>query len=206
MKINHTTQIASEKRNGVKSKMKKNAHNFKDLSGQVIRNWKVIEDTGKRIRRDPIWKCICLKCNKEWEVSGNSLRNKSSNCKECYYKIIPGKKRIKTSKEQVESQLYARYKCEAKNRSLQFSLTKLEFINYIYKECFYCGKEKSSYQKSEIDKDIIYYNGIDRVDNLKGYELTNCVTCCKQCNVKKKSITPDMIKKAYNFLFGDKNV
>jgi 2-iminoacetate synthase ThiH len=32
----------------------------------------------------------------------------------------------------------------------------------------------------------IIYNGIDRVDNDKGYLLNNCVGACKFCNFAKK--------------------
>lgn len=43
--------------------------------------------------------------------------------------------------------------------------------------CFYCDF------KSEET-----VNGIDRMDNTKGYILTNCVGCCKNCNFIKKSL------------------
>ncbi len=31
-------------------------------------------------------------------------------------------------------------------------------------------------------------NGIDRVDNNKGYEFTNCVACCRRCNLSKNNM------------------
>jgi hypothetical protein len=34
-------------------------------------------------------------------------------------------------------------------------------------------------------------NGIDRVDNTKGYSVDNCVPCCRRCNVAKADMTPD---------------
>jgi hypothetical protein len=53
---------------------------------------------------------------------------------------------------------------------------------------------------------VIEYNGIDRVDNEKGYLVENCVPCCFTCNSLKKSVTKSIIEKAYKFLFGEKNV
>lgn len=41
--------------------------------------------------------------------------------------------------------------------------------------CHYCGKSGP--------------NGIDRVDNSKGYLKTNCVPCCKHCNYVKGDLS-----------------
>jgi hypothetical protein len=35
------------------------------------------------------------------------------------------------------------------------------------------------------------YNGIDRVDNFKGYEIDNCVPCCYICNYAKRDMSKD---------------
>lgn len=39
------------------------------------------------------------------------------------------------------------------------------------------------------------YNGIDRVDNNKGYEIENVVTCCTDCNKKKLKKTQEEFRK-----------
>ena len=36
---------------------------------------------------------------------------------------------------------------------------------------------------------VISYNGIDRLDNSKGYEKENTVTCCGICNKMKLTLT-----------------
>jgi hypothetical protein len=33
------------------------------------------------------------------------------------------------------------------------------------------------------------FNGIDRVDNTKGYTLENCVPCCTRCNLAKHTMS-----------------
>jgi hypothetical protein len=35
------------------------------------------------------------------------------------------------------------------------------------------------------------YNGIDRLDSSRGYEMGNVVPCCKQCNWAKNDIPYD---------------
>jgi hypothetical protein len=35
---------------------------------------------------------------------------------------------------------------------------------------------------------VYIYNGIDRVDNTRGYSIDNCVACCKQCNWAKREL------------------
>lgn len=72
----------------------------------------------------------------------------------------------------------------AKHRKVPFDLSRDVFEALINQECFYCGsppKERTinSYKATMI------CNGIDRVDNSKGYLPENCVTACKTCNVAK---------------------
>lgn len=47
------------------------------------------------------------------------------------------------------------------------------------------------------------YNGIDRVDNNKGYTITNSVPCCKDCNFAKRDMTHDefiaWVTRVFNF-------
>ena len=49
--------------------------------------------------------------------------------------------------------------------------------NLMNSACFYCNLSDDS-----------RVQGIDRMNNNKGYELSNCVGCCKNCNFMKKSL------------------
>lgn len=84
------------------------------------------------------------------------------------------------------NKLFGRYKRQAVKRGLLFSLTKEEFRNLTSSHCHYCKIEPSS---SVTDHDRLYgdymHNGIDRLDNAKGYELSNTITCCGICNRAK---------------------
>jgi len=68
----------------------------------------------------------------------------------------------------------------AKSRKLHLSLTRDEIAKLITSPCNYCGRlsNYTSYKGC---------NGIDRVDNSMGYELSNCVSCCIYCNVSKNN-------------------
>lgn len=62
-----------------------------------------------------------------------------------------------------------RYFYGAKRRGHDFNLTKEQFMTFWQKPCHYCG-------------DSIETVGIDRMDHMKGYEISNCVPCCTPCN------------------------
>lgn len=63
------------------------------------------------------------------------------------------------------------------------------------RSCFYCGLKSSNEKRDKkkngkyISDEIIKYNGIDRIDNTKGYTKDNIVACCKHCNYAKRSMT-----------------
>jgi 5-methylcytosine-specific restriction endonuclease McrA len=58
-------------------------------------------------------------------------------------------------------------------------------------ECFYCGGAPSNIAASRNKVGLDYiYNGIDRLDPEKGYELDNVVACCSRCNHGKYTMLP----------------
>ncbi len=166
---------------------------------QSINNWTII---GKaKPRRTPqgqikhywLCKCICGKCK---EVYAGSLKsNKSKGC---------GCNRL-NKKEKGEASLhniFLCYKSRAKRKNLEFTLNKDEFTTLIKQPCFYCDKVNSNYMIAGRRNGGFYYNGIDRVDNTKGYTKENCNPCCKYCNKAKLDQTHDeflnMISIIYN--------
>jgi hypothetical protein len=83
-------------------------------------------------------------------------------------------------------------KYKARQRGIEWTLTPIEAYKLIIADCLYCG-EPSGWP--------ITRNGIDRVDNHKGYHNDNCVTCCSSCNSAKGDKTLEefilWIKKLY---------
>jgi len=73
------------------------------------------------------------------------------------------------------------------------------FYTYSQLPCFYCERYKLNFlniylkdkKASEVAKSgaNYYYNGIDRLDNLKNHNIDNIVPCCFQCNFAKGKLT-----------------
>lgn len=100
--------------------------------------------------------------------------------------------------------LYKTYKIHAKNRNLNFKISNLDFENLILKNCEYCGTLPLN---NIVNKrgDSLLYNGIDRLDNKIGYELNNCITCCKVCNFSKNNMTIEDFKNWINNIINFKS-
>jgi 5-methylcytosine-specific restriction endonuclease McrA len=72
----------------------------------------------------------------------------------------------------------------AKKRGYAWVLSRVEFEAIISNPCHYCEGAIS-----------VTGSGIDRLDNTKGYELSNCVPCCRECNrLKGDQYTPEETK------------
>lgn len=77
------------------------------------------------------------------------------------------------SYKRTASARYRILKSGAKKRGYSFDLPRALFDDLTTDRCFYCGVEPSP------------ANGVDRVDNSRGYEFGNVVSCCEQCNRAK---------------------
>lgn len=99
----------------------------------------------------------------------------------------------KTNRGSYATKLITEIKCKARQRKKAWNLNDLEAFELCLQPCYYCGLEVS-FPESR--------NGIDRIDNSKGYESENVVSCCKWCNSAKMERTleefKDWITKAYN--------
>jgi len=93
--------------------------------------------------------------------------------------------------EAAFNSLYKSYiTCCAKNRGLNFTLSKEEFATLTKGNCEYCGIEPLQVFTGTSKKSTPYlYNGVDRLDNKLGYTKENCVSCCKICNIAKHALT-----------------
>ncbi len=91
--------------------------------------------------------------------------------------------------KQAVNQILTTYKNSAKIRKLEFNLSYERFRSLISGSCKYCGTSNSNERKiNRIVPQILRYNGIDRVDNQKGYIEGNVVSCCKTCNFMKRTL------------------
>lgn len=63
-------------------------------------------------------------------------------------------------------------------KGLCFDLQRADFEQLCAGDCHYCGRGATH----------IHRNGVDCVDDDKGYAINNCVTCCGQCNQSKREM------------------
>jgi hypothetical protein len=113
----------------------------------------------------------CITCRKKINEKDKTLER-------------PNKNHI--TNEYIIQNTYIR-NCQIHRRHKNWDLGMEEAIRLIQQKCRYCGT-----YKSDVNDDGITYScmGIDRVDNKKGYELGNCVSCCSLCNYFKYTYTP----------------
>jgi hypothetical protein len=142
-------------------------------------------------------KCKIIKPLENFHKSKISSDGYKSNCKECkkkessLYRNLPEykekrKKEYQNNKKFFRDRMnkylyslvgqYHNYKKRAKRDNIIFELSKEDCKIYYETNCYYCG-------------DKIKGIGIDRVDNLKGYVIDNCVPCCSECNFMKRTQT-----------------
>jgi hypothetical protein len=77
------------------------------------------------------------------------------------------------------------YKASAKHRKVEWYLTDEQFDSLTKQACHYCGVAPFAILTKRGHLGSFTYNGIDRVDNSKGYLSENVVPCCKPCNYAK---------------------
>jgi hypothetical protein len=79
------------------------------------------------------------------------------------------------------------YKANARNRGLSWELTDDQFREITTSPCHYTGEAPSTVKKSRCEEYV--HNGIDRIDNNKGYITENCVPCCAIINQMKADLS-----------------
>lgn len=75
---------------------------------------------------------------------------------------------------------YRQYVNSANRRKIDLTLSESEMISIYFMPCHYCGHKPGK------------LNGIDRIDNTKGYCKGNVVPCCKLCNFMKGTLDVDV--------------
>jgi hypothetical protein len=69
------------------------------------------------------------------------------------------------------------YPRSARKRGIEYTLTGEELEALILASCQYCGTPPEP------------VNGVDRVDNTRGYINDNCATACSDCNYAKRKMS-----------------
>lgn len=183
-------------------KQKNPYNNIKEV-GEIIGDLTIISylHSTRNKKRVYSFKCVCG--GERIAIISNIINSKYKCCINCAAKR--GKRGIQNllpdglgAKRHVINAI----KQSAKYRDIKYNLTEDEAIFFISKNCYYCDDPpKSIVKEGSKYTGIFYYNGIDRVDNNIGYEKSNCVTSCYQCNIAKSTLSKqeflDKIKKIY---------
>jgi hypothetical protein len=142
------------------------------------------------------YRCICDCGTTIVRPYGNLY---SGNTRSCGCLSMELKRARKLSDEEIRIHLMIQYyKRNAKIAHKEWKLTESQFKSIVIQPCHYCGAsapELQNYKKpSSRGHRVSGYNGVDRVDSLQGYYLTNVVPCCKICNQAKNAQTLEEFK------------
>jgi len=153
-----------------------------DLSGRVFGRLTVLGDAERHPNGRLQWLCHC-ECGKDVIVLGYNLRMNQTRSCGCLKIDLHSKPAGIAAKNRIKKS----YKQNAKNRGIEWNLSDSKFSQLITDNCFYCGRCPTNHETDT--KHHLVYNGIDRVDNTKGYIDDNVVTCCAVCNRAKSDMT-----------------
>lgn len=169
----------------------------KPYVGQQIGHW-TITDSAITIKNGNYYVLCKCTCGKILQRNYHSLMNGGSTSCGCQripsldgiikWKKENGAPNKKPKGEAALNELFNRYRYSARKKGITFYLSKEELRTICQKPCHYCGDGPSAQIKNPLLNGIFVYNGIDRKDNKKGYEIENSLPCCKTCNFLKKDM------------------
>lgn len=144
----------------------------------------VITDPGPIYKSGKRYVGVLCDCGRKKQARESDLLNgDSAGCYSCAQKV--NKSYLKLDDTTLVWNYFLNgYVQNAKKRGIEFNLTMEEFKIIVEANCHYCGREPHMVKKGTITA-----NGVDRVDNTRGYEVDNCVAACKWCNYWKKDMT-----------------
>lgn len=143
-----------------------------------------------------VWICKCDCGNIRKVMPSALLRKDGHNTRSCgcLHKDNTRKANTKKFGEASFNSLYCTYRNKARNKNIEFTLTKQEFKQQTKKVCYYCGIRPFQIAKRGNASTPYKYNGLDRLNNKLGYIISNVVPCCGICNRAKGALTFDEFK------------
>lgn len=157
----------------------------RSLIGQRFGKLIVMKNAGNNASAQPQWLCQC-DCGKSHVVSGQSLKTGDTQSCGCLRSEVKRKRTINAM--ELSSglyEMYSRYIYGAIKRGYEFTLTPAEFLAIVKQPCAYCGAAPTDRGTH------IVANGVDRVDNARGYLPGNVAPCCTACNSAKRTMSVD---------------
>lgn len=163
-----------------------NGENMSDWIGKRIGNLVVKKNVEGKSNHYTKFLCLC-DCGNEKIIRGDVLYQSIKR----KFVISCGCRVKKRGEKRGLTTVISYYHNHCRQNNREFSLSRDEFYEICQLNCSYCGTPPSNVARLKtktMGDRFFIYNGIDRVDNKKGYILENCVACCKQCNLMKKDM------------------
>ena len=163
---------------------------FENVAGQRFNGIEAIRYLRTDKSRCAVWEWKC-DCGSRFEARMSSVKAgeiQSCGCLHRNNSSIRALKQRLPKGQAAARELFGTYRRSAKKRSHAFLITLEQFLELTAQRCHYCGFLPSNYTKFSKTNGDYVYNGLDRVDNTIGYELSNLVPCCRQCNIAKRDL------------------
>jgi hypothetical protein len=171
---------------------------YKNIVGNRYGRLVVLELVGSKQRpggrRDPVWHCHC-DCGRQTTARGSSFRagnTRSCGCLISEYMADRDGRSLPPG-EAAFNEFYRSYEYGAQRRGYVFEIGRDEVRALSQKPCRYCGAEPEvqvrAGRRATAYNGFYSGNGLDRIDNTRGYVTGNVVACCAQCNSAKGTQT-----------------
>jgi hypothetical protein len=155
-----------------------------NLVGQKFGRLKVVRRSKKRKQDRTRFECECA-CGKSVAVDGSKLVNGHTRSCGCVRQGAPQARKRKPFGHAQATCVFGNYQRSAVIKGHDFKLTRSEFEVLIASNCHYCGSPPVTELRKKGVAPGWKYNGVDRLDNARGYESGNVVPCCRTCNFRK---------------------
>lgn len=173
-----------------------------ELTGQKFGRLTVIKFSHMDKYVNTCWLCKC-DCGKETTVINTNLKSGHTKSCGCLQKENDEKRRLPKGIAAC-NWVIRNHKGGAKKRNLEQALTDEQIMTIHKENCHYCGAPPSNICSHPEYNGSYTYNGIDRINSDLGYTINNVVSCCKNCNLAKQSLSYDefldLIKRIHSHL------
>ena len=154
------------------------------MIGQRFTRLTVVAFSHRDARWRKHWLCRC-DCGAARVVQASLLRTGNTKSCGCWGVHVKTTATRLPAKGGAIYQILLGYRRHARDAGRVFILTREQFTALVLAPCHYCGKEPSNHRVTKNCREGLIYNGIDRIDNTRGYEADNVVSCCRRCNTAK---------------------
>ncbi len=159
--------------------------------GQKFGKLTVLEIVNRDKSSSANFRCKC-DCGKEITVSICNIGRNTNSCG-CLIR------ESKISKQPWEVEYRKEILLASYRNNINFHLSLDEFKQLVQENCYYC--DKPPYRNTVVG--FLKRNGIDRVDNNRDYEISNCVTCCFTCNDMKGTLSQEAFYKQILLIYSN---